>query len=97
PGRPSTIVCSAQRVSPAVLVRPRADLDPHEFLTQPHGDLAGLTAPDGELATGVLRRSDRGDHRGRAAREHLGEFTRGCALLPLLGRDPALLHGVTEV
>ena len=64
----------AQLVDPAVRVRPAAVLDVEQLVAQPHGDRAGLAVADDPLLPGALDDAHRGDHRGRAAGEHLGDL-----------------------
>src|SRR6185437_182596 len=77
-------------VDPAVRVGPVAELDPDQLVPQPHGDRPRGTVADREAAVRAADRADRGNHRGRAAREHLGDLAGRAAVAPLLDRDPAL-------
>src|SRR3712207_8011421 len=64
---------SGDPVQPAVGVGHPAVLDVEQVLAQPHGQWPGLPVADGEVTGARLDLADRGDDRGGAAGEGLGE------------------------
>lgn len=67
---------SAQSGHPAVLVVPDAPLDAEQDITKVQGDLAGGAVAVGPGVRPGLDVADRGDHRGGAAGEDLGNLRR---------------------
>src|SRR6266567_5965971 len=77
-------------VHPAVRVGQPAELDAEQLLAQPHRDRPGLAVTDRPASGRALDLRDRGDDRGGAAREHLGNLAGLAPRPPLLHRDRAL-------